>query len=244
MTNVFSLSPTLIPIHIEGGSPLNISEVYDLPRLYHESRIPLVEWWRVKKYGNSPAEADSMSCWSSQEIVVGHGHTRPFSSQIHMTGVTLWPMPPTMQRAANGFELAFDAVKIFDYNKVAQYQWLEQVQREQLPRNIAPDGSILPTLKQGFNISSPPPSDQLLCFDNTLFMSHLPFSAPFVVDPPLDPVVVGEGPSWEEAGQHLRFTRQVENHVDAYLMKIFEVSAPSKLPPFISLFPPSMNMAT
>lgn len=51
----------------------------------------------------------------------------------------------------------------------------------------------------------------------------------------MEPTVGGEGLSWINAGQYLHFTSTVSHLTDLYLMQLFDVATPSKIPPFITI---------
>ena len=51
----------------------------------------------------------------------------------------------------------------------------------------------------------------------------------------MEPAVPGEGLSWRIAMRHIYFTKEVENVVDLYLMRLFKVRTTSRIPPFISV---------
>jgi len=93
-------------------------------------------------------------------------------------------------------------------------------------------------IKDGFKVwDSPSPTDQVVAFDNSLFLGPIMFP-PIDLSPasaPLEPSLAGEGTSWISIGQHLHFTPHLERIANEYLMSIFQVSTPSKIPPFISV---------
>lgn len=98
-------------------------------------------------------------------------------------------------------------------------------------------GDIRMNTKAGFRPHlTTPPDDQVLCLDNTLFIGPIIFPPGFTEPgPPLEPLVGGEALSWIGAGQYLRFNRIVEDRVDGYLMRLFDVDSPAKVPPFITV---------
>lgn len=92
------------------------------------------------------------------------------------------------------------------------------------------------TIKGGFSpLTTPPPSDQLMCLDNTLFLGPVMFEPAFTPAIPDEAGVAGEGLSWIAVGQHLRFATEVEEVVDEYLLNLFSVEQVVDIPPFITI---------
>ncbi|GAA5989000.1 hypothetical protein JCM11641_001110 [Rhodosporidiobolus odoratus] len=246
ITNRVGIIPTLIPIHIN-GPPVPISTFYDLPRFWSTSRIPAIEFTRVKPLDldSSKPQNEHLSCWSVQESTVGFANLEAWSFDLHDIWVDHWPLPP-LARGLGGFDLAFDALRVFDFDQWARNDWIGRVQRECLPQKGMPqnkdgtpgvfEGDKTKNLKDGFETAkTTPPDDQIMCFDNTLFLGPVMFPDPPVAADPLEPGVPGEGLSWMNVGQFLRFNQDVESKADEYLMKLFDVATPSKIPPFITV---------
>ncbi|BGP19271.1 hypothetical protein JCM10213_008211 [Rhodosporidiobolus nylandii] len=246
ITNRVGIIPTLIPIHID-GPPVPISTFYDLDRFWSTSRIPAVEFSAVKPLdlqAKNP-QNEHLSCWSVQESTVGFANLEAWSFDLHDIWVDHWPLPP-LARGLGGFDLAFDALRVFDFDQWAKQDWIGRVQRESLPQKAVPknkdgtpgvfSGDKTKNLKDGFDTAhTTPPNDQLVCFDNTLFLGPVMFPELPVAPEPLEPGVPGEGLSWMNVGQYLRFNADVEQRADEYLMKLFGVSSPAKIPPFITV---------
>jgi len=176
---------------------------------------------------------------------------------MHGLYVHHWPLPgDTFARGAGGFDLSFDSLRIWDSNSWEKDRWIERVRSESLPQKKSPpppsedeDGKDLKgvkvkvkegkeNIKDGFKVwDSPSPTDQVVAFDNSLFLGPIMFP-PIDLSPasaPLEPSLAGEGTSWISIGQHLHFTPHLERIANEYLMSIFQVSTPSKIPPFISV---------
>ncbi|GAA5929026.1 hypothetical protein JCM1841_005613 [Sporobolomyces salmonicolor] len=241
LTNRVGIIPALLPVHID-GHPENLSTFYDLPRFYHESHIPAVEMSRVKPvdWTSSLPQKEHLSCWSVQEATVGFANLEAWSLNLYGIRIQYWPLP-SMARGLGGFDLAFDALRVFDFDQWAKNDWIGRVQRESLPQKKPVDGEEFSgdratNIKDGFDpAGTQPPNDQITCFDNTLFLGPVMFPPLPVSKAPLEPVVPGEGLSWISVGQHLRFNPVVEARADEYLMRLFDVPAPPQIPPFISV---------
>ncbi|GAA6010954.1 hypothetical protein JCM10207_004011 [Rhodosporidiobolus poonsookiae] len=242
MTNRVGIIPTLIPIHVD-GPPVPMSTFYDMGRFWSESRVAAVEFTQVKPLdlASERPQNEHISCWSVQEATVGFANLEAWSFDLHDIWVDHWPLPP-LSRGLGGFDLAFDALRVFDFDQWAKQDWIGRVQRESLPQ-MPPatagevfTGDKTKNLKPGFDPAhTTPPDDQLMCFDNTLFLGPVMFPELPVTAKPLEANVPGEGLSWMNVGQHLRFNADVESKADEYLMRLFSVSSPAKLPPFITI---------
>ncbi|BGP10632.1 hypothetical protein JCM10049v2_006524 [Rhodotorula toruloides] len=243
LTNRVAIIPTLWPIHIDGAQPANISDFYDLDRFWHESHIAAVEMSRIKApdLSGSLPQNENLSCWSIQEATVGFPNLASWSFDFHDIWVNYWPLPP-LARSLGGFDIAFDALRVFDFDEANRREWVAKVEREHLPQRPLPEGvkefkgNTLDNFKEGMNTSvTDPPDDQIMCFDNTLFMGPIMFPELPVSATPLEPGAPGEGLSWANVGRYMHFNSRVEEIVDDYLMRLFDVSKPSKVPPFISI---------
>lgn len=180
-------SPTLLPVHFD-ASAANLSDFYNLDRFYDESLIPSVEWSALKPWDETgrASQNENLSCWSTQEATTGGANLAVSSLDVHRIWVNHWALPP-LARGAGGFDIAYDALRMFDFDKQAQAQWVEKVRREALPQN--PRGAAVDVLegeklkqnvKEGFEpYTSQPPTDQLLCLDNTLFIGPVMFQEAF-----------------------------------------------------------------
>lgn len=258
ITNRVPIIPSLIPVHID-GPPQNISTFYNLPLFYHLTNLPALEMAQVKTSSfwtpqGTKQIQEEFPCWSTQESTVGFANREAISFDMHGLFVHHWPLPGAgMARGAGGFDLSFDALRIWDSNTWAKDRWIETVRREFLPQQQRKDAEGQPILeeipieaeearkkniKAGFTPrESPAPTDQMVAFDNSLFMGPIMFS-PIDLSPdsaPLEPNLAGEGTSWQEIGQHLHFTDLVESRATSYLMRLFNVDSANQIPPFITV---------
>jgi len=239
--------PSLIPVHID-GPPTNISLFYDLPRFFHLTSIPALEMSQLK-LPTSPdkSQQEDFPCWSVQESTVGFPNFEAISFDMHGLYVHHWPLPGhTFARGAGGFDLSFDSLRIWDSSPSAKDDWINKVRQEFLPQKKLPQDPEKELVKEGgkdnmkdgfHTHDAPSPTDQVVAFDNSLFLGPIMFS-PLDLSPstsPLEPTLAGEGTSWTSIGQHLHFTPHISSIANQYLMSIFSVSSPSQIPPFISI---------
>jgi len=229
------------------------------------SQIKTSSFW--DNNNNSPQKGEKQApiqedfpCWSIQESTVGFPNREAISFDMHNLYVHHWPLPGNgMARGAGGFDLSFDALRIWDSDLWAKDRWIDKVRKEYLPQQVRKDSTtddekILPeidvtvdekarkeNMKEGFGThSAPSPTDQIVAFDNSLFLGPIMFP-PIDLSPsssPLEPGLAGEGTSWQEIGQHLHFTELVESRATSYLMKLFPQTNPDRpqdLPPFITI---------
>lgn len=254
--------PTLLPLHFD-SLPKDFSEFYSLPRLYQSTQIPLIEQSDIKLAPSSATQANAkeiIPCWSVQELTGGIANLNTASMDMYGLQVQHWGLPPTLARGWGGSDLAYDALKVFDFNQWEKIQWLRKSWEEYLPQTytlpepveapvVAPSNSTVSriiqkigidrsqNLKAGFSPRSfQPPTDQLLCLDNTLFLGPILFSEPYPPSTiPLEPLIPGEGLSWTEIGQFTHFTPEVNSVVDRYLLHLFAATSIESIPPFISV---------
>ncbi|KAK4704206.1 hypothetical protein P7C70_g2003, partial [Phenoliferia sp. Uapishka_3] len=236
LLNRVAIIPTLLPVHFD-ALPASFPDFFDIPRFYHETGIPAIEFSAVKAIGvfGTP-QNEGMSCWSTHELTIGEGNLQAQSFDVHNIWVDHWALPP-MTRGMGGHDVAFDALRVFDFDGWARNEWINKVKMDLLPQKL-PDwkGEKQANLKDGFDpLGSAAPDDQLFCLDNTLFLGPVMFPEAFPGDIPLEPPVPGEGLSWKEAMRYIYFTPEVESAVDTYLMQLFNVRSPSRIPPFISV---------
>lgn len=235
----FPASPTLIPAHLN-GEPQDISTFYDLDRFWSESHIPAVEFSRVKPAGRGDFHPrdENIACWSVYEACAGSANMEVRAFHLHGVNLQYWPLPP-IARALGNFDLAYDGLRVFDFDRAAKNAWIDRVQREHLPQLRVEGGfkgDKAKNIKPGFGPPGRPrPDDQLMCFDVTLFLGPIMFPDLPVTAHPLEPRVAGEGLSWMNVGQYLRFNDVVESRADELLSDLFGVKKASKLPPFITV---------
>ena len=266
LTNRVAIAPTLTPLHFNGG-PEKFSQFYDLDRFFVATSIPVVDFSAFKSVGLSGVKDDRISCWSVQEVTPTGGANRAADSMaVHSVGVDFWALPKDMARGLGGNDLAYDSIRLFDFNVWARRMWIEtvssiflrsrrreltrgaQVKKQFLPQTVAPIATNLrkarpvfkvdlsKTIKGGFSpLTTPPPSDQLMCLDNSLFLGPVMFEPAFTPTIPEEPTGGGEGLSWIAVGQHLRFATEVEDVVDEYLLNLFSVERLVDVPPFITI---------
>ncbi|KAM0791899.1 hypothetical protein ACM66B_004153 [Microbotryomycetes sp. NB124-2] len=238
MTNRVVILPTFDPAHVKGDA-VPVEMFYDLDRFYAETRIPIVPMNEIKSMGwtGKPPRAEKISCWSLSEKTVGFAANYIEAFARHDLELEYFPLPD-IARAAGGFDLSFDALRLFDFQDKSA--WIRQVREELLPQR--PEQSFktredkLKNVKERFDpVNAQPPSEQLFCLDNSFFMGPIMFPEPFHEGLPEEPRIAGEGSSWTEVGQHMHFTETLELAADEVLMDLFGVSKPSLIPPYISI---------
>ncbi|GAA5911196.1 hypothetical protein JCM6882_006603 [Rhodosporidiobolus microsporus] len=233
--------PTLTPLHFQ-EYPVDFSRFYDLDRFYHETRIPAIElssmkWWNF----TAPPPQEALSCWSVLEQTAGGRNINDGSMAVHNIDVKYFPLPP-LPLAGDEY-LWFEGFHQFDYDWYARQEWLKKVRKELLPQKPPPeDGSTLvpvnkhQNLKDGFDPGrTDPPRDDLFCLDNTFFLSSRMFPPAYPPNVVLEPLRSYEGHGWIDAGQYIRFSDELEQLADVYLMDLFETSSIRDIPLFITV---------
>lgn len=179
---------------------------------------------------------DQIACWSVQEATAGHGNGDVWSLDLHGIWVNHWPLPKQeLARGLGGFDIAFDALRLFDFDVGRKQAWVDRVKNEMLPQKdpalpaTATEEERLANVKDGFRPRSATvePNDQLMCFDNTLFLGPVMFGNTLTESKKgaLEPTVPGEGLSWINVGQYIRFNSLVERRAAAYLRDLFDIES-------------------
>ena len=248
--NRVAIVPTFIPSHFLGPY-VDFDLFYDLDGFMRRSHIPAVPMSRLKRAARlgeaRPPHNDEVSCWSVSEQTTGMANLGAESMDAHGVWVHHWALPP-MHRSLGGFDLAYDSLRLFDFDGQMRADWVAKVRREWLPQVARPakddqgrptkplrgDGALAANLKPGFEPDkSAPPTDQLFCVDNTMFVGPVMFPQPYQTPVETEPSIAGEGLSWLDAGVHVRFAPRVEATLDALLARLFRDHA--TVPPFISV---------
>lgn len=197
---------------------------------------------KAMDFADETPNNEVLPCFSVQEATVGGVNGDTWGFDLHDIDVHFWPLPPGLARGLGGFDIAYDALRMFDFDINGKNLWAEKVRKELLPQMgehpqpISDHAARLANVKSGFAPEKAVAhNDQVMCFDNTLFMGPVMFHETYEGDVPRAPGVPGEGLSWIAVGQHLRFNKHVEDLADQYLMKLFDVSAAAQIPPFITI---------
>jgi hypothetical protein len=130
----------------------------------------------------------------------------------------------------------------FDFDWETRRHWLEKVKKELLPQLPPPEGSAVVSLNRHQNLKpgfdpgrTDPPRDDLFCLDTTFFLGSRIFPPAFPPEVPLEPLRSYEGHGWIEAGQHIRFSAELERLADVYLCDLFRVAHVGEILPFITV---------
>ncbi|GAA5965999.1 hypothetical protein JCM8115_004792 [Rhodotorula mucilaginosa] len=241
VTNRVAIIPTLTPLHFS-GLPQDLSVFYDLDRFVRESGIPAIQLSDLKPFAQDPSQeaaTEKISCWSVLERVAGNRNFNDGSMLAHGMDVRNWPLP-----MEPGPMIWAEDLHEFDYDLGARLAWIKRVNHELLPQRDPPATwkarqdrpNLHENLKDGFDPGrNDPPSDQVLCLDNTFFIATRVFPPAI---PPAAPMVrlrPSEGQGWIQAGQYLHFSAHLESLADQYLVALFGLWTKRSIPPFISV---------
>ncbi|GAA6004450.1 uncharacterized protein JCM10292_007075 [Rhodotorula paludigena] len=179
------------PIHGE-GSTARLSYFFDLDRLSSLTNISIAELSDAKTKDSTLANVESLSCWGP----VGHHH--PLHAD-HSIKTDFWPFPANL---GHGHTTTFQAIEIIQAED--QTPWLEAH-----AQTAYPDSKARP----------PFPTPAVFCLHNTYYVQDYLFqngrSLPGSL---LLEGLPSHGPEWAQVGQHLHFTADVEDVVDAFLL--------------------------
>ncbi|KAJ7891580.1 hypothetical protein B0H13DRAFT_2529987, partial [Mycena leptocephala] len=163
LTERVPILPAFNPSHFSGGSPdtevvdTTFGEVFDVPRLAKELRMPILEWWQVKD--RKSTTVDSLGCWNVWQAAMEHSSGPQYSATPGKLNIDIsWTIAPKWVKlkpdAANEAHAKFTGLMALAFP-------------EQRNRNLrTPSKSPLLGL-------SLPPNEQLLCFDNLYFTANV-----------------------------------------------------------------------
>ncbi|GAA6058078.1 hypothetical protein JCM3770_002252 [Rhodotorula araucariae] len=239
-----AIIPTLTALHFD-ETPRDFSVFYDLDRFYYETEIPAVEMSALKRWDlTNPPPLEDLSCWSILEQTAGDRNINDGSMAVHNIDVKYWPLP-RMESGSEGFNLWFESIHDFDYNREARDKWVARVKKELLPQQSPPPRptgknakalSKSQTLKPGFDpLRAAPPEENLLCLDTTFFLGSRIFPPAYPLGKQYEAPRSYEGHGWIQAGQYMHFSPQLEDLADQYLLNLFGAKSLSDVPPFISV---------
>ena len=216
-----------------------MSLFFDIDRFNLKSGIPAILLSDLKYLNlTHPPPQERISCWSVHERVTpGGGNGNDGSMRYHSIDVDYWAMPE-MRTGSEGGSVWFNELISFDSDRRARNDWIETVKEDLIPQDREASRVVSKehNLKYGFDPRhSPPPDDQILCFDTTLFVGSHPMPDAFPTLIPIEPKRSYEGEGWIHAGQYLHFTAEVEAIADYYLMELFNVSTVAEIPPMITV---------
>ncbi|EAU89478.2 hypothetical protein CC1G_07704 [Coprinopsis cinerea okayama7 len=209
LTERIPIIATFIPSHIgEEVPPIPFSDVFDIPRLRKELKMPIVEWNEVK--ANTSQEFDEVGCWNTWEAAAPWEGKPRFSRQPEMLGLDI------------------------SYTKAPSWIKLVPQERELFLSFWALAALAFPDMKKEYAVEpaeSPrfhlklPPDDQLLCYDYLYFVSaHLPFEYDYDFSP-----------AWRFVGQHLHWTPHVDGLADQYVRRTLGIADGEKTPTWIAV---------
>ncbi|TFK21604.1 hypothetical protein FA15DRAFT_597574 [Coprinopsis marcescibilis] len=201
---------SFIPTHI--GStvpPIPFNEVFDVPRLRRELKMPVLEWNEVKK--NSSLEYDELGCWNTWEASQPREAFPRSSRQPDMLGLDIsYTKAPTW-------------IKIIPDN--AQQLWISFWGLAMLafPEGIR-DFSVEPAESPRMKLKLPV-DEQLMCYD---YLYYAGAQVPFEYDNDFSP-------AWRFVGKHLHWTPRIADLGDQYVRRTLGVTDGEKTPAFIAI---------
>ncbi|KAH6909017.1 hypothetical protein BKA70DRAFT_1371714 [Coprinopsis sp. MPI-PUGE-AT-0042] len=153
LTERIPVIPTFAVTHgISTQEPrVRFSEVFDLPRLRKELRMPVIEWGDVKQ--NSSEEVDEIGCWSSWAGGAPIWTTIPHWLKLD---ISYTPAPRWINLNPAGTDVwgSFSAFAALTF--------------PQQTKEFA--GEPVPSAEQGLKL---PPDQHMMCFDQTYYVGAL-----------------------------------------------------------------------
>lgn len=171
-----------------------------------------------------------MGCWSTLFASTGGINWNDGSMKAHLINVESFPV--------SGLRFAYQSY--LDHDSLAEFDAKSAEEQREALQLSRSDISI--AMVDGFSRhSSPAPEQQILCLDSTFFFGttnnlqkvreehHLPGEVEWEV--PRD----YEGDAWREVGRFVRFSEEIDELAEAYLVDLFGVEGPEEIPPFVSI---------
>lgn len=226
-------------MHFEGAYR-STDEIFDLPRFYRLTGVRAVPLRRFKTTNDSSAVVDHLSCWALRHQARGPKHLPPDTNsfwQDYKFDLEYWMPYPFKQL---GINYDFGGIAAFLKNGTQQVEWVRQVQHHLLPQVDPADGTpaVAPSIDTIAPFYDPvhgiPPTGdgQVECVDAIFYTSEFLMPRPSAVSARAMPTY---SRPWEAVGQHLHFVPELEAIADDYLMRLFAVSRPEDIPPFITV---------
>ncbi|KAI5481598.1 hypothetical protein MNV49_002824 [Pseudohyphozyma bogoriensis] len=242
-----AIIPTLMAIHFDAAS-VPLSQFFDIDRFYTETQIPVLELQDLKWFNETdPPPWERISCWSVHERVTpGGANGNDGSMREHSIEVDYWALPQ-MRAGSEGWNIWYNELLTFDLDERAREEWFSTLKREFIPQRQLPadDKRKLEDLTDAEKRANmwphfdpwhrPPPTDQLMCLDTTLFVGGHLMKPPYPATVPSEKLRSYENEGWTEAGQYLFFNDHVEELADKYVLALFGVEKMEQVPPFITV---------
>ncbi|KAJ7768862.1 hypothetical protein B0H16DRAFT_1518426 [Mycena metata] len=216
LTERVPILPAFNPSHLSGGSPdtgevvdTTFGEVFDVPRLAKELRMPILEWWQVKD--RKSTTVDSLGCWNVWQATMEHSSGPQYSVMPRKLNIDIsWTIAPKWVKlkpdAANEAHAKFTGLMALAFP-------------EQRNRNLrTPSKSPLLGL-------SLPPNEQLLCFDNLYYTANVE-GFEFERD---------YSTAWRLVGKHLHWNPRIEEIARGYVRRTFGLGVEATIPPYIAI---------
>ncbi|KAJ8291800.1 hypothetical protein OF846_005047 [Rhodotorula toruloides] len=238
-TNRTAVLPPFTAVHFDAAYR-STDEIFDLPRFYHLTGIRAVPLHRFKTANDTSSVIDHLSCWALRHQARGPKHLPPDTNKFwrdYGFSLEYW-MPYPFKKLGIGYDFA--GITAFLKNRTQQLEWVREVQRQLLPQIESKDGAPSPspsidTIAPFYDpLHGIPPTDddQVECVDAIFYTSEFLVPRPPPVSARAMPIYTQ---SWEEVGQYLHFVPELEAIADVYLMRLFAVSRPQDIPPFITV---------
>ncbi|KAG2156623.1 uncharacterized protein EDB93DRAFT_1247329 [Suillus bovinus] len=200
-----------IPSHVDHSvPPFAFGDVFDVPRLSHAVRTPIIEWHEVK---DSESEVlDDLGCWSLWESVQNsESHPRGSSSLDGLKLDVSWTRTP-------------DWVKLTPPGVTDSHASFWSLATLGFPETRS-DNLELTNYPSPQHQVSLPPDDQLLCFD---YLYYVGAQNAFEWESDYSP-------AWRFVGQHMHWNASLERLANEYARRAMSVPENEPTPPYISI---------
>ncbi|KAL0956952.1 hypothetical protein HGRIS_003053 [Hohenbuehelia grisea] len=211
ITDRIPVIPIFMPTHMDGALPtIPFSEVFDLPRLRQLLGKPVLEWREVKDRESNIVE--DLGCWNIWEAVHMHEKHPRISvvAEHHLKLDLSYTKAPDYVKLIPGFEHDLHAT----FWSLATLAFPESRK-----------ANLVPPLESSVHHVSLPPDEQMLCYDYLYYVcAHKPHE--WETD---------YSPAWRYVGQHMHWTKRLEDIAELAVRETLGVSDGAPTPPWITI---------
>ncbi|KAL0951547.1 hypothetical protein HGRIS_008230 [Hohenbuehelia grisea] len=198
------------PSHIGGGeAPIAFGDVFDVPRLRQLIGKPVLEWREVKD--SSSDVVDDLGCWNIWEVVQDNEKFPRRSSVPDRLKIDVsYTKAPASVKLYRGFE----------HDSHATFWNLATLAFPETRK-----ANLVTPLPSPLHQVSLPPDEQMLCYD---YLYYVCAHEPYEWDKDYSP-------AWRYVGQHMRWTKPLEDLAEMYVRETLAVPPGEVTPPWITI---------
>ncbi|KZT08882.1 uncharacterized protein LAESUDRAFT_648242 [Laetiporus sulphureus 93-53] len=221
LAQITSRIPVVPPFtsHIGGANiPISFSEIFDVPRLAHALKMPILEWQDIKNVTLSEnlGERDELGCWNIWEVdnVPADGPRGSYTTGLLNLDIS-YTRAPQWVKLMPGFV----------HDSHSRFWSLARLAFPESRETNLKDPVSHPTLPSEHHGVVLPPDEQLLCYD---YLYYVAGDTPFEIEYDYSPV-------WRFVAKHFRWTQSLEELAGDIMRRTMSVPKGKAVPPFITV---------